>query len=78
MSFTQSRETLLYNRTLYLDRFGRVVLDECPDAHEHLVNPRRTDGQRSKCATVVDERLFPEFIGGKKGTFRISIVFEET
>jgi hypothetical protein len=73
-----TKTTRVTGRVLRVDYFGRVVLDACRDFHEHVVDPAEHDGSRPSCALLVDEHLFPHEARGKKGTYTITVEFEET
>jgi hypothetical protein len=58
------------------DSFGRVVIDICPSDQEHLQNPSILSYERSMCRFLLED-LVPADLLGKKGTWTITVDFEE-
>ena len=63
------------------DPFGRIVLDECPSDHLHLVHaPTDPETGKPACRVVLDDLLTRgplEQMIGKRGELLVTVSFEE-
>jgi hypothetical protein len=68
-------KTVVHNGNVRFDHFGRIVLDDCPTDHDHLVDPKAVGEGRPTCRKLL-ENSFREIVG-KNGTLVVTISFYE-